>query len=175
MDYASIKKTFSVSMKFAVQFIIYFSLAACSTTEKLSEPKAPAKGMSAIYIYRPSSFEDGALSTAVTLDGAGEKELPKCGFLHIEVSPGRHTISVIDKSVFGSAKELLRADTTIEPNTISYMRYSIPSNALNIEAVTGGGCSNLHIFTEASDLKFTLQLASSGTAIREFSNVCARR
>lgn len=60
----------------------------------LSAPSAPAP---AVYVFRPSSFDNLARTVVVSADGLAIAELASCSYTKFSLPPGKHLISVMVK------------------------------------------------------------------------------
>ena len=147
------------------------ALFSCSLTNPTSSGNEPLNRQSLIYIYRPSNFEDGLLSTAIQVDESTYGELDKCSYLKFSVSAGAHKVAAANKlgSLTLNLPQNPVTEIQTEPNKVYYLRYSNP--ARNREPLVSIHPFGIFWFNDP-DLSFSFSQVSLKDALTEFSSSC---
>jgi hypothetical protein len=113
-------------IKLSILVVITIFIVACASGPKFTQPTQPTSGKSAIYIYRPWVYWNGAASPIIQLDGVGEEKLVNGSFLRMETSPGQHKIAIAERFDWVSARTWpnVGIDITSEPDKEYYVRFS---------------------------------------------------
>ncbi len=88
--------------------------------------------MSAIYVYRPWTYSNGAASPVIQLDGAGEEKLVNGSYLRMEALPGKHRIAIAERFdwMISNTWPATGIDFNTEQDQQYYIRYSTASEVI---------------------------------------------
>lgn len=107
-------------------------LSACASSPQFKEPTPPSAGKSAIFVYRPWTYANGAASPIIQLDGVGEEKLANGSYIRMETLPGNHKISIAERFDLMIAKSwpAVGVDFSTKPDEQYYIRYSTAADII---------------------------------------------
>jgi hypothetical protein len=152
------KNAISIKLLKTTAFIaLAILLSACASGPQFKEPTPPGAGKSAIYIYRPWTYANGAASPVIQLDGVGEEKLVNGSYIRVEALPGKHRISIAERFDLMISRTWPGAgiDFSTEPDQQYYIRYSTAA-----DIIPGG-------YFTIIQFEFAFQLVPEAVALAE--------
>lgn len=110
-----------ISLSFhAIGFGLVLLVSGCGATGPqytALQPSRPTAGI--LYVYRPASFVNGAISPGISVDGKEYAALPSGGYMAFELEKGYHTVDLVLSGRYSGDSSM---SVEVLPQVATYLR-----------------------------------------------------